>query len=72
MIRPGRENRLLASYEAASAYMAYLETIGVGSTLPAMPLFIAPGAHVVVPLEASYQEAWQDTPASVRRLVVNP
>lgn len=67
-----QDNRLLASYEAAPSYIAYLETIGVGSTLPDMPLFIAPGAHIIVPLEASYQEAWQDTPAMVRRLLVEP
>lgn len=66
------ENRLLASYEAGSSYTAYLETVGVGSVLPEMPLFIASGAHVVVPLETTYQEAWQDTPDSVRRLLMKP
>lgn len=72
VVLPEKENRLLASYESASVYTAYLETVGVGSALPDMPLFIAPGAHVVVPMEACYQEAWQDTPAAVRRLVANP
>jgi hypothetical protein len=34
-----------------------------------MPLFIAPGAHVLVPLEETYSQAWADTPQAVRRLV---
>lgn len=66
---PSPQDRLLASYETGSVQSAYIETIGVGSPLPDMPLFIAPGAHVLTPLESTYQDAWQDTPESVRRLV---
>lgn len=66
---PSPHDRLLASYETGSIQSAYIETVGVGSSLPDMPLFIAPGAHVLTPLESTYQDAWQDTPESVRRLV---
>ena len=66
---PPDQNRILASYEGDSVFSAFIETVGVGDSLPDMPLFIAPGAHVMVPLESSYMAAWQDTPAAVRRLV---
>ena len=63
------QNRVLASYEADGVNTAFVETVAVGEPLPAMPLFIAPGAHVLVPLEESYLQAWEGTPKSVRRLV---
>ena len=66
---PADQNRILASYEGDGVYTAFIETIGVGDVLPDMPLFIAPGAHILVPLESSYLAAWQKTPGSVRRLV---
>jgi hypothetical protein len=66
---PDDQNRVLASYEGDGVYTAFIETVGVGDVLPDMPLFIAPGAHVMVPLESTYMAAWQDTPVAVRRLV---
>ncbi len=51
---------------------AHIETVGLGEVLPEMPLFISPGAHVVVPLEETYMNAWEDTPAPVRRQVLQP
>ena len=63
------QNRTMASYEADGVNTAFIETLGVGETLPKMPLFIAPGSHVLVPLEETYSLAWTDTPKSVRRLV---
>ncbi len=69
---PASQNRIMASYEieARGAYAAHIETVGVGDMLPSMPLFIAPGAHVLVPLETSYMSAWQDTPEAVQRLLL--
>lgn len=63
------QDRVLASYEADGVTTAYVETVEIGDSLPAMPLFIAPGAHVLVPLEETYTQAWNDSPKSVRRLV---
>jgi hypothetical protein len=63
------QDRVLASYEADGVTTAFIETPGVGEPLPAMPLFIAPGAYVDVPLEETYLQAWADTPRAVRRLV---
>jgi hypothetical protein len=63
------QNRFFASYEADGVNTAYIETLAVGDPLPTMPLFIAPSAHILVPLEDAYMQAWTDTPRSVRRLV---
>jgi hypothetical protein len=69
---PSHQNRVFASYESAGVQNAHIETIGLGDLLPDMPLFIAPGAHVLVPLEETYRNAWEDTPAAVRRQVLRP
>ncbi len=63
------QNRFFASYEADGVNTAYIETLAVGDPLPRMPLFIAPGAHILIPLEDSYIQTWTDTPRSVRQLV---
>lgn len=62
-------NRVFASHQADGVNTAYIETLGVGIPLPTMPLFIAPAAHILVPLEETYTQAWTDTPRSVRQLV---
>ncbi len=69
---PADQNRVLASYEGDGVFSAFIETIGVGEALPDMPLFLAPGAHILVPLETAYMAAWEDTPPAVQRLVLNP
>ncbi len=63
------QNRFFASYDADGVNTAYIETLGIGDSLPAMPLFIAPGAHIPVPLEDTYTQACAGTPKSVRLLV---
>lgn len=63
------QNRVLVSYEADVVNVAYIETLGLKERLPAMPLFIRPGSHVLVPLEEAYMQAWSDTPKSVRQLI---
>jgi hypothetical protein len=58
---PGRPLTLV-SYEADRPPTAYLEPIGVGATLPDMPLFLSPGRYIDVPLEATYRAAWRGMP----------
>jgi hypothetical protein len=56
-----------ASFESAEgAVTAYAAIASVGEPLPAMPLFLVPGRHVMVPLEASYTAAFESIPAPVR------
>lgn len=53
----------LASYEAAeSATRAYIEPVAVGDILANMPLFLRPGAHVLVPLELTCTAAFSEVP----------
>jgi hypothetical protein len=69
--RPPRDKPLtLASYSALdpeNPVRAFIEPIAVGDALPSMPLFLAPGRHVVVPLERSYATAVSKVPMRARR-----
>jgi len=58
-----------ASYECKDAVAAYVEPVGVGDALPDMPLFLVPGGHVLVPLEATYQTAWMGVPVRWRKVI---
>ena len=62
----------MVSYECGLTTQAYIETIAVGERLPDMPLFLEPGAHVLVPLEATYQSAWETVPARWQRVIETP
>ena len=52
----------LAAYSAGLVKRAYVDPVAVGDTLPPMPLFLTPDACVHVPLEATYQAAWNGVP----------
>jgi hypothetical protein len=65
------KDRVLASYEADDEYGSYVELVGVGDRLPEMPLFLYPGQHVRVPLEAAYQGTWDDCPSALRTEVLS-
>lgn len=73
---PENEPLLLASYRAGDelsglAPMAFLETFCVGREIPNMPAWIDPDVYVSVPLESSYQAAWQACPHDFQFLVEN-
>ena len=59
----------LAAYESALTVKAYIEPVAVGDTLAPMPLFLEPGAHVLVPLEATYAAAFSAVPRRWRRVL---
>src|SRR5687767_2664744 len=65
---PGKD-RVLASYEMGPERAAYVEPVAVGDTLPAMPLFLAAGSHIRVPLEPTYQSTWEASPEEMRTAV---
>lgn len=56
---PGRD-RAVTSYEAGDEREAFVFTAAVGEDLPDAPLFLWEGAHVMVPLEKSYRNAWSE------------
>jgi|GEM_PF-97796 len=66
---PAGQDRLLASYQAGREKVAYLEPLGVGDPMPAMPLFLTTDVHIKVPLEATYQTAWEALPGELQSAV---
>jgi Protein of unknown function (DUF4058) len=66
---PADKPLTLAAYESALTVRAYVEPVAVGDTLIDMPLFLEPGAHVLVPLEVTYQAAWSAVPRRWQRVL---
>jgi hypothetical protein len=48
---------------------AFVEPVAVGDSLPEMPLFLTEEVYVGVPLEATYQAAWDGLPAYWREVL---
>lgn len=67
-VPPGKD-RILVSYQAGAERTAYIEPVGVGDALPDMPLFLTQALHVLVPLEPTYQTAWEAAPEEFRQAV---
>jgi hypothetical protein len=53
----------LAAYIAGEWPEGFVEPTAVGLRLPDMPLFLTPDVYVPVPLEATYQSAWEAVPS---------
>jgi len=69
---PEGEPLTLAAYVATRRKKAYVEPIGVGEDLPEMPVFLAPGWYVNVPLGPTYQAAWRGVPRRWRDVLEPP
>jgi hypothetical protein len=59
----------LSSYRAAVPVEAYIEHLAFGDPLPEMPLFLDLDTYINVPLESTYQAAFQDMPAYWRAVL---
>jgi hypothetical protein len=66
---PTGKDRILVSYESGLERVAYIEPIGLGDSLPDMPLFVAPGLHVQVPLRVTYEANWKVLPEDFRQAI---
>ncbi len=71
---PADEPLLLAAYQSGDdgvglSPVAYLEPYRVGAAMPDMPAWIDPDSYVEVPLERTYQSAWDVCPSDYRYLV---
>jgi hypothetical protein len=62
----------VASYIGGDLPTAYVESVGVGDPLPAIPLFLTEYDFVACPLEASYMQAWAVFPAMLKELIESP
>jgi hypothetical protein len=59
----------VVAYESAFVVKAFVEPVAVGDVLPAMPLILEPGWAVEVPLEKTYQSAWEAVPRRWQRVL---
>jgi Protein of unknown function (DUF4058) len=59
------------SYVGGPGAEAFIEFAAVGEALPEMPLFLTPEVYVRVPLEATYQSAWEAMPAFWRNVLTS-
>lgn len=69
---PAGKPLTLVSYVADLMRTAYVEPVAVGDKLRDMPLFLEPDFYVNVPLEATYQQAWQGVPRHLRGVLEAP
>jgi hypothetical protein len=68
------ENKPLTcvAYFGGSRAEAFVELVAVGEAWPDMALFLMRERYVPVPLEATYQTAWDGMPAYWRELLTTP
>jgi hypothetical protein len=66
---PSDENLTLGSYVAGMLPVAYVEHLAVGRDLVEMPLFLTPDRYINVPLDPSYQSAWNGLPRYWREVL---
>jgi hypothetical protein len=62
----------LAAYSAGPPKTAYVQPSAVGEALPDMPLFLRAEGYIHVPLEVTYQTAWQSVPRRWQRVLEAP
>jgi hypothetical protein len=69
---PAGKPLTVAAYAAGDEMVAYVEPVSVGDVLPDMPTFLTADRYVPCPLEATYQTAWEQFPAPLRRPLESP
>lgn len=68
-VPPADQPLTLAAYEVSLTVRAFVQHVAVGNLLPEMPLFLEPNGCVQVPLEATYQTAFESMPRRWRRVL---
>ncbi len=71
-VLPADRPLTLAAYSAGEWPEAFVEPTAVGLPLRDMPLFLAPDVYIPVPLESTYQSAWEAVPAFWRDVLTSP
>ncbi|HEX7380153.1 MAG TPA: DUF4058 family protein [Pirellulales bacterium] len=61
-----------ASYSCGLTRQAFVEALAVGDDLPLMPLFLQADRYVQVPLETTYQAAFDALPNRWREVLASP
>jgi hypothetical protein len=65
-IPPGKP-LTVASYVAGDIPVAYVDSVGIGDSLPSTPIFLSETRYIPAPLEQTYLEAWEVFPALIKR-----
>jgi hypothetical protein len=60
------------AYIGGAGAAAFINPIGIGDPLPELPLFLTPEVYVEIPLEATYEAAWEGMPAYWREVLAPP
>jgi hypothetical protein len=66
---PAGKPLTVASYIGGDLPTAYVESVGVGDTLPSLPIFLSETRYIPAPLEATYMQAWAVFPAQLKDLI---
>ncbi|MDR3639286.1 MAG: DUF4058 family protein [Isosphaeraceae bacterium] len=61
-VRPPDKPLTTAAYESGAGIRAFIEPAAMGDALTDMPLYLAPRRHVLIPLEETYQTAFDSVP----------
>ena len=61
-----------AGYIGGPCPEAFVEPTAVQAPLAVMPLFLTPDVYVPLPLEPTYQAAWEDVPSFWREVLEAP
>lgn len=68
-IQPADRPLTVAAYCSGEELTAFVDPLAVGEAIPDKPLFLDAERYVSVPLEATYQAAWQTFPREWRNVV---
>lgn len=60
---------IVASYQGGDIPTAYVEPVGLGDSLPSLPIFLSETRYIPAPLETTYQDAWAVFPAMLKELI---
>ena len=63
---PPGKNRTAGAYFCGEVPAVYLECLGIGDSLPSLPIFLSEDDYVSAPLEETYMKAWEDFPAALK------
>jgi len=69
---PADQPLTLGSYLAGPIPESFVEPVAVGEALPDMPLFLTPHVYIPLPLERTYESAWEAVPAFWRDILAAP
>ncbi len=66
---PPGKSLTVASYIGGEFPTAYVESLGLGDSLPSAPLFLSEARYIPAPLETTYMRAWSVFPSLLKQIV---